>query len=62
MSDIQPTISSSLKDSSLAELQAIFQDPSIGRVLISQSDGAEKMEWTIPDLTEILGERARCIT
>jgi hypothetical protein len=37
----------------LQRLQAIFQNNSVGRVLVS--DWTTKMEWKIPDLKELLG-------
>lgn len=40
----------------LAELQALLNDPSTGRLLVSTYCNSP-MEWVIPDLSQILGPK-----
>lgn len=46
--------SSGINAGAMARLQALFDDPSVGRVLV-ETYGNTETEWVVPSLREMLG-------
>lgn len=49
-----------INETNLAKLEALFRDPSIGRILV-ETYSNDTAEWVIPSLSEILGQASEWV-